>query len=226
MVNKLDLAGVGMTSQRTRSRLVSRLRDQGIKDELVLDIISSTPRHVFIDEALSHRAYEDNALPIGFNQTISQPYIVALMTALLRVDKTSKVLEVGTGSGYQTAILAELVDKIYSVEIIPALVEIAAPRLKRLGYNNAHVIVRNGYEGWEEQAPFDSIIVTAAAKEIPQALLEQLKVGGHIVIPVESDIPYSGQQFLVGQKHDNHEVSFSNALPVIFVPLVKNPVYD
>ena len=177
-------------------------------------------------EQLQSSAWGNFPLAIGHGQTISQPYIVALMTALLRVDKTSKVLEVGTGSGYQTAILAELVDQIYSVEIIPALVAIAAPRLKRLGYNNAHIIVRNGYEGWVEQAPFDSIIVTAAAKEIPQALLEQLKVGGHIVIPVESDIPYSGQQLLVGQKHDNHEVSFSNALPVIFVPLVKNPVYD
>ena len=185
MVNKLDLAGIGMTSQRTRSRLVSRLRAQGIKDELVLDIINSTPRHVFIDEALSHRAYEDNALPIGFNQTISQPYIVARMTAcLLAAGPLKNVLEIGTGCGYQTAVLAQLVDNVSSVERIRGLHERAKETLRKLGLRNIRFKYDDGNIGWQARGPFDGIIVTASPAQVPAGPIEQLAPGGRLICPV------------------------------------------
>ncbi len=185
MTRQTDLNGVGMTSQRTRSRLVARLRAQGIADERVLDAIGSTPRHVFIDEALAHRAYEDTALPIGFNQTISQPYIVALMTeSLLDGGRLKRVLEIGTGSGYQTAILSRFADKVYSVERIQGLLDRARETLKLLNIKNVQFKYDDGNIGWAERAPFDGIIVTASPNHVPDELLSQLAVGGRLVIPV------------------------------------------
>ena len=158
--------GIGMTSQRTRNRLVKRLRDNGIKDETVLDVIAQTPRHLFVDEALSHRAYEDTALPIGNGQTISQPYIVARMTeTLLAAGPLEKVLEIGTGSGYQTAVLSPLVKKVYSVERIEPLQKRAAQRLRELGYRNLSLKLSDGSWGWPEYGPFDGIIAAAAPEQ-------------------------------------------------------------
>jgi len=180
-----NVKGIGMTSQRTRDRLVQRLREEGISDERVLSVIGSTPRHLFVDEALSHRAYEDTALPIGHSQTISQPYVVALMTQALLADCVpQKVLEIGTGSGYQAAILAQLVPRLYSVERIRALHDRSKSLLRDLRINNAQLYYSDGSWGLKQCAPFDAIIVTAAPEEIPQALLEQLAVGGRMVIPV------------------------------------------
>ena len=182
----VDLNGIGMTSRRTRDRLIQRLSDQGIRSIEVLDVIRSTPRHIFVDEALAHRAYEDTALPIGHNQTLSQPYIVARMTAaLLAGGSLEKVLEIGTGSGYQTAILAKLVREVYSVERIQALQEKARKRLRLLSLGNAKLRLSDGGMGWPQAGPYDGIIVTAAPGQVPKELLEQLsKDGGRMVIPV------------------------------------------
>jgi protein-L-isoaspartate(D-aspartate) O-methyltransferase len=182
-----DLVGIGMTSQRTRDRLVKRLRDHGIKDERVLDVIRAVPRHIFIDEALSHRAYEDTALPIGHGQTISQPFIVALMTQSLLNVPRDRVLEVGTGSGYQAAVLAHLVKRVYTVERIQPLIERAEARFRALRLRNIRVKYDDGHLGWPEQAPFDGILVTAAARSVPEALVEQLGPTGRLVIPVGGD---------------------------------------
>ncbi len=177
--------GIGMTSARTRERLIARLRAEGIQDERVLVAMREVPRHIFIDEALASRAYEDTALPIGFNQTISQPYIVALMTqALLERDVPRKVLEVGTGSGYQTAILARLVAEVYTVECVDPLMQQARAHLRELGLRNVRFRRGDGHRGWPEHAPYDGIVVTAAPAEVPPALLEQLAPGGRLVIPV------------------------------------------
>ncbi len=185
MSNELNLNGVGMTSQRTRDRLVQRLRDQGITDERILDVINSTPRHAFVDEALAHRAYEDIALPIGFNQTISQPFIVARMTqALLAEGPLDRVLEVGTGSGYQAAVLAQLVNKVYTVERISGLLEKAVSRFRLLGLRNIQYKHDDGVMGWPERDSFDGIIVTASPRRVPDELIAQLKVGGRMVVPV------------------------------------------
>ncbi len=177
--------GIGMTSQRTRERLINRLQEEGIRSTVVLDAIRSTPRHIFVDEALASRAYEDTALPIGHGQTISQPYIVARMTeVLLSGGKLDKVLEVGTGSGYQAAILAQLVGQVYSVERIDALLKLARQRFMELGLRNIRLKHCDGKLGWPEYAPYDGIIVTAAPADVPTALLEQLAVGGRLIIPV------------------------------------------
>lgn len=181
----MDLQGIGMTSRRTRERLAQRLRDQGIRSETVLNVMRDTPRHIFIDEALAHRAYEDTALPIGYNQTISQPYIVARMTELLLEGRSlDRVLEVGTGSGYQTAILAQLAEQVFSVERIRPLQDRARKRLQRLKLHNVLLRHTDGGMGWPDKAPFDGILVTAAPREIPRELLEQLAIGGRLVIPV------------------------------------------
>ncbi|EXJ12065.1 Protein-L-isoaspartate O-methyltransferase [Nitrincola nitratireducens] len=181
----LDLQGIGMTSRRTRERMIARLREQGIKDERVLEVLLATPRHLFLDEALAHRAYEDTALPIGFNQTISQPYIVARMTEiLLAAGPLKKVLEVGTGSGYQTAVLASLVHQVCSVERIRPLQDRARQKLQRLKIFNVMMRHSDGGMGWPEQGPFDGILVTAAPEEVPEELLEQLAIDGRLVIPV------------------------------------------
>ncbi|MFQ6023007.1 MAG: protein-L-isoaspartate(D-aspartate) O-methyltransferase [Acidiferrobacterales bacterium] len=210
--------GIGMTSQRTRDRLITRLRDMGIEDERVLTAIRTVPRHLFVEEALASRAYEDRALPIGYGQTISQPYIVALMTqALLAGRKPAAVLEVGSGSGYQTAVLAALVDKIYSVERIEPLLQAARRRLIRLGYRNVHCKLADGSWGWREHAPYDGIMVTAAAVEVPHPLIEQLALDGHMVVPVgEGD----AQELLLITRTKNG-VSKTRLEHVSFVPLVK-----
>ena len=190
-MSNVNLAGIGMTSQRTRERLVGRLIEQGIKDWAVLDVMRSTPRHIFLEEALAHRAYEDVALPIGYNQTISQPYIVARMTEAVlsnhpaRVDgKLGTVLEVGTGCGYQTSIIAPLARKVYSVERIKPLQEKARVNLRLLGLHNVHFKHDDGSLGWKEKGPFDAIIATAAPQQVPQELLNQLADGGRLIIPV------------------------------------------
>lgn len=190
-MNNVNLAGIGMTSQRTRERLVGRLIEQGISDWTVLDVIRSTPRHIFLEEALAHRAYEDVALPIGYNQTISQPYIVAKMTeAVMRNHpalvhgKLGSVLEVGTGCGYQTAIIAPLAQKVYSVERIKPLMEKARKNIKLLGLHNVQFKHDDGSLGWKEKGPFDAIIAAAAPQQVPQELLAQLAEGGRLIIPV------------------------------------------
>lgn len=179
--------GIGMTSQRTRERLVARLRAEGITDARVLRAMTEVPRHLFVDEALASRAYEDNALPIGYSQTISQPYIVARMTELVLRNNPSRVLEIGTGSGYQAAVLARLVAQVYSVERIAALFQRARRRLAEQGIGNVTIRLGDGSLGWPEQAPFDVILVTAGAGDVPDALMAQLTAGGQIIIPVGYD---------------------------------------
>ncbi len=184
-MGSVDLDGVGMTSQRTRERLVQRLKDQGITSQKVLDVIRVTPRHLFLDEALSHRAYEDTALPIGHAQTISQPYIVALMTQiLLSRGPLKRVLEIGTGSGYQAAVLAQLVDEVYSVERIKPLLIKARNLFRQLRLRNIVTAHSDGGVGWPENAPYDGIIATAAPEQVPDELLYQLAPDGLLVIPV------------------------------------------
>jgi protein-L-isoaspartate(D-aspartate) O-methyltransferase len=216
-MNELDLSGIGMTSQRTRFRLLDRLRQQGIDDEKLLEIIGQTPRHIFIDEALSHRAYEDTALPIGFNQTISQPFIVALMTkALFQDGKVSRVLEIGTGCGYQTAILAQLADRVFTVERIKGLQSRARQKMKLLGLRNVQFRHSDGGVGWPEQAPFDGIIVTAAPRRVPRELVEQLAPDGRMVIPVGD----ADSQTLRLITLDDGEMQSEELEQVRFVPLL------
>lgn len=179
------LQGKGMTSPRTRGRMVDRLEEQGIKNVQVLEVMNEIPRHIFVDEALASRSYEDTALPIGYNQTISQPYIVAKMTELLiESGHLSKILEIGTGCGYQTAVLSQLVDTVYSVERIGALLKKAKDNLWDLGCKNIKFQHSDGSWGWKDHAPFDGMLVAAAPTEIPKTLLEQLAIGGVMIIPV------------------------------------------
>ncbi|MCC7461334.1 MAG: protein-L-isoaspartate(D-aspartate) O-methyltransferase [Gammaproteobacteria bacterium] len=206
-----------MTSARTRDRLVQRLREQGIANPAVLERIRNVPRHIFVDEALASRAYEDTALPIGFGQTISQPYIVARMTeALLEGGALARVLEVGTGCGYQTAVLAPLVGRVYSIERIEGLLQRARARLKELGIRNVRLRHGDGAGGWASQAPFDGILVAAAALTIPEALIAQLAVGGRLIIPVG---PEGAQQLLrITRREQGAERRVLE--PVSFVPLL------
>jgi protein-L-isoaspartate(D-aspartate) O-methyltransferase len=212
------LAGIGMTSARTRDRLVQRLQDQGISNLAVLDRIRNVPRHIFVDEALASRAYEDTALPIGFSQTISQPYIVARMTEALVEGgrKPGKVLEVGTGCGYQTAVLAPLVRKIYSIERIAPLAKRAKSTLKELGITNVMVKHGDGTKGWASQKPFDGILVAAAPLSVPEALFAQLANNGRLIVPVGRE----GAQELVRftRRDDRFEREVLGA--VAFVPLL------
>jgi len=175
-----------MTSLRTRRRLVDRLRSHNAASETVLNVMEQTPRHLFVDQALAHKAYEDTALPIGQNQTISQPFVVALMTdLLLEADiPVRKVLEVGTGCGYQTAVLSQLVNWVFTIERIGSLQQQAKQRLPELGYRNISYLNGDGFEGWQSNQPFDGILVAAAPAEVPQMLLDQLAEGGRLVIPV------------------------------------------
>jgi protein-L-isoaspartate(D-aspartate) O-methyltransferase len=209
--------GIGMTSQGTRDRLVDTLRREGIKDERVLKAITQVPRHKFVDEALSSRAYENTALPIGQSQTISQPWIVARMTeAILDDGQPGKVLEVGTGSGYQAAILSHLVPKVFTVERIDELLKFARRRFHRLRLNNIYTRYADGHIGWPSQAPFDGIMVTAAAQSVPLELLEQLAVGGLLVIPVERN----GQQRLITVRRTEDGFDETDLGAVVFVPLL------
>ena len=214
-VNRVDLNGIGMTSQRTRERLIQRLVDQGIDNYEVLDVIRSTPRHLFLDEAMAHRAYEDVALPIGFQQTLSQPYIVARMTELLLEGGTpQRVLEIGTGSGYQTAVLAQLVGEVYSVERIKPLQQKARQRMRKLKLRNVHMNHADGGLGWPERGPFDGILAAAAPERIPEELLVQLAPGGRLVIPVGGEKQHLQ---VVDRTHEGFETTIVEA--VRFVPL-------
>jgi len=208
-----------MTSKRTRDRLVQRLLDQGVTHQDVLDVMASTPRHIFLDEALSHRAYEDTALPIGFGQTLSQPYIVARMTEVLvsAAGKLDKVLEVGTGSGYQTAVLAQLVEQVLSVERIKPLQDKARQRLRTLGLHNVRLKHADGGFGWPEDGLFSGIISTAAPRVVPQGLLNQLAPDGVLVIPVGAD---EQQLTLVIREGDSDNFKTQTLEPVKFVPLL------
>ena len=209
--------GIGMTSQGTRDRLVQTLRQEGIKDERVLKAITQVPRHKFVDEALSSRAYENTALPIGQSQTISQPWIVARMTeAILDEGEPEKVLEVGTGSGYQAAILSHLVATVFTVERIEELLKLARRRFHNLRLNNIYVRYADGHLGWPSQAPFDGIMVTAVAQNIPQELLQQLRVGGVLVLPVERN----GQQRLITVRRTESGFEETDLGAVVFVPLL------
>lgn len=209
--------GIGMTSQRTRDRLVERLRAEGIRNERVLEVIRATPRHLFVDEALASRAYEDTALPIGFNQTISQPYVVAAMTDLVLRNQPRKVLEIGTGSGYQAAVLAALVPRVYSVERIEALAKQARQRFRRLGLRNVRASHADGTVGLPEFAPYDAIITTAGAESVPQALLEQLSSdGGRLIIPLGS----RAHQILTVVTRHGDDCAAEEYDPVVFVPLL------
>lgn len=209
--------GIGMTSENTRQRLVSRLRSKGIRDERVLEAIAATPRHLFVDEALSSRAYEDSALPIGRGQTISQPYVVALMTqAVLGEEGLSKVLEIGTGSGYQAAVLARLADRVFTTERIGELVRSARQRFHRLGLHNIYTRHADGLNGWPTQAPFDAIVVTAGGV-IPESLLEQLAVGGVLVAPEQDN----GHQRLIRTTRTASGFERDDLGLVVFVPLLE-----
>jgi protein-L-isoaspartate(D-aspartate) O-methyltransferase len=190
-------------------------------DERVMQAMREVPRHEFVPPGVRGQAYYNGPLPIGHGQTISQPYIVALMTDLLEPRKNHRILEVGTGSGYQAAVLSRLVERVYSLEVVEALSHQAAKRFERLGYRNIECRVGDGYEGWREEAPFDGIIVTAAAPMIPPALLEQLNPGARLVIPVGQ--PYYHQELVVANKDEAGQVSLAEVLGVAFVPLVRQP---
>lgn len=207
-----------MNPDRARMKMVEeQLIPRGITDLRVLAAMGKVPRHRFLEEALGDRAYEDTALPIGEKQTISQPYIVALMTELLAPEPGDVMLEVGTGSGYQAAVLAHLVARVYTIEIIAPLAESATARLRTLGYPNIEVKKGDGYYGWPEHAPYDGIIVTAAASAIPPPLVAQLKPGGRMVIPVGA--PFHTQDLILLRKDAKGKVTTTSVLPVAFVPL-------
>ena len=191
-------------------------------DTRVIDALRKVPRHLFVSDELSDLAYANQALPIGYGQTISQPYIVALMTDLLRLTESDVVLEIGTGSGYQAAILAQLVRQVYSIELVAELATLARQHLQLIGCENVEVRTGNGYFGWPEHAPYDAIIVTAAASHIPPALIKQLKPGSRLVIPVFG--PSYPQQLLMVKKNQDGSLEKKNMLPVRFVPLIESPV--
>ncbi len=214
-MNSPDLAGIGMTSQRTRERLVERLRERGIRNPEVLQVMRTTPRHLFLDEAMAHRAYEDTALPIGFQQTLSQPYVVALMTELLLASgPLQRVLEIGSGSGYQTAILAQLVGDVFAVERIKPLLDVSRRRLRALRLRNVRFRHADGGLGWPELAPFDGILAAAAPSEVPAELLEQLAPGGRLVLPVGTQT-----QYLQVLTRTAEGIQTETVEPVRFVPL-------
>ena len=219
MVNVLSATGAADQYAQARRVMVQRdLLGRDITDSQVLAAMGRVPRHLFVPPALEHQAYDDNPLPIGHGVTISQPYIVALMTQAAGIKPGQQVLEVGTGSGYQAAILALLTDNVYSIELIPELAQSARERLARLGYGQVQVKSGDGYLGWPEYAPFDAIIVTAAAPEVPPALKDQLKDGGRLVIPVG---PTFGPQYLLRLTRRGNTFQQERLTPVAFVPLVK-----
>lgn len=215
------LRGVGMTSQRTRDRMVARLADQGIEDERVLTAMASEPRHLFLDEALSHRAYEDTSLPIGLGQTLSQPWMVARMTELVLNESPRCVLEIGTGSGYQTLILARLVPELWSVERINALHHRAAERLRLLKAYNVRLRLADGGHGWSEAAPFDVILLTACAQELPDVLVSQLADGGVMILPLADA---GGEQWLTRVRRVGNRQEVQRLERVRFVPLLQGVI--
>ncbi len=211
----LNLPLYGEMEQEREQMIHSQLMQRGIQDQKVLEAMKRVPRHLFVSEDLRSIAYGDQPLPIEDNQTISQPYMVALMTELLRVTLNDRVLEVGTGSGYQAAVLAEMAKEVYTIEILPGLARHAESTLKQLGYKNIFTKVGDGYAGWEEKAPFDAIIVTAAPNEIPKPLIDQLKVGGRMVIPIGR----LSQQTLYLLEKTERGLHKKEVVPVRFVPM-------
>ena len=201
-----------------QAMIENQIIDRGVSDERVIKAMNDVPRHLFVKESLRDLAYADGPLPIGYNQTISQPYIVAYMTEILQPDTHHIVLEVGTGSGYQAAILSKLVNHVYSIEIIPELGKEAANRLDKLGYDNVTVKIGDGYNGWEEHSPFDRIIVTAAPEQIPKKLVDQLKSGGLMILPVGKTS--FGQDMRVVKKDKTGQVTTQETIPVRFVPMI------
>jgi protein-L-isoaspartate(D-aspartate) O-methyltransferase len=209
------------THQQERRRMVrTQIAARGVTDPQVLGALRAVPRHEFVPGAPPTQAYQDRPLPIGHEQTISQPYIVARMTALARVDSTGRVLEVGTGSGYQAAVLGAIADSVYTIEIIPELARSASKRLDRLGYGNVEVKTGDGYEGWAARAPYDAIVVTAAPEQIPPPLIRQLAEGGRMVIPVG---PTGGpQQLMLVKKTENGQIEKRRISAVRFVPFLED----
>ncbi|MCF6190705.1 MAG: protein-L-isoaspartate(D-aspartate) O-methyltransferase [Cocleimonas sp.] len=218
-MNELNIQGVGMTSQRTRDRLIDRLQQKGITHPDVLRIMRLVPRHLFVDEAMATRSYEDSSFPIGHGQTISQPYIVARMTELLMESESlENILEVGTGSGYQAAVLGGLVKNLHTVEVIPELYRQSRDLLYKIGYKNIRTHLSDGSWGWADAAPYDAIMATAAPDAIPPALIQQLKIGGRLVIPVGAQ--NSEQVLQVVTRNSESKYSVENHESVAFVPLV------
>lgn len=203
--------------QMRRAMVENDIKRRGIKDKKVLDVMGRIPRHLFVDENLRNRAYADYPLPIGEGQTISQPYVVALMTEALRLKPADKVLEIGTGSGYQAAVLSEIVKEVYTIEIRKSLTDTAAKRLKDLGYRNVKVKYADGYFGWEEYSPFDAIIITASANHIPPPLIKQLKEGGKLILPLGSTVYYQTLTLVTKKKGD---LDVEQIAPVAFVPMI------
>jgi protein-L-isoaspartate(D-aspartate) O-methyltransferase len=213
------LSGIGMTSARTRDRLISRLSETGIRNPKVLDAIRNVPRHLFVDEALAHRAYEDTALPIGHGQTISQPWSVARMTEALLEMAPRRVLEIGTGSGYQTAVLCELVPEVFSIERIEALHKSARRVLQEIGYRNFRLQCADGSLGWSAYAPYDAVLIAASAPAVPPALLEQLATPGLLIMPVGD----AGQQSLLVIRRSAEGDQRETLAAANFVPLIAEP---
>lgn len=206
-------------SKKREEMVKTQLQARGIEDPLTLKAMLSVPRHLFVPQNLVEHAYKDGPLPIGKGQTISQPYIVAIMTETLKLKSTDRVLEIGTGSGYQAAVLGKIVDSVFTIEIIQDLALSAKSRLEHLGYDNIKVKCGDGYHGWPEKAPFDAIMVTAGAESIPQPLVDQLKNGGHMVIPVG---PSDNVTYLVKGTKRNNRISTTDLFPVRFVPFTRN----
>jgi protein-L-isoaspartate(D-aspartate) O-methyltransferase len=205
--------------ERREAMVKHQIESRGVKDTAVLNAMRNVKRHQFVPENRMADAYADRPLPIGYGQTISQPYIVAFMTEVIQPKPGFKVLEIGTGSGYQAAVLAEIVKEVYTIEIVTELGNAAAERLKKLGYSKVKVKLADGYHGWKEQAPFDAIVVTAAAEYVPPPLIEQLKDGGKMVIPVGS--PFMTQMLMLVEKKGK-KITSKNLLPVAFVPFTRN----
>ncbi|MEC9482789.1 MAG: protein-L-isoaspartate(D-aspartate) O-methyltransferase [Halomonas sp.] len=216
-----EVSGIGMTSQRTRDRMVGRLVEAGITDLRVLEVMAREPRHLFLDEALSHRAYEDTALPIGHGQTLSQPWMVARMSELVLATEPASVLEIGTGSGYQTLILARLVERVWSLERIRVLQTRARARLHRLAAHNVRLRLTDGAHGWPEAAPFDVILLTACASELPAALLAQLGEAGVLIAPIEDG---EGNQWLTRVQRHGDGYEHQRLEQVRFVPLLEGVI--
>ncbi|MDI6400750.1 protein-L-isoaspartate(D-aspartate) O-methyltransferase [Balneolaceae bacterium ANBcel3] len=205
--------------QRRREQMVrQQIRNRGVNDRLTLDAMRAVPRHLFVRREHVSQAYSDNPIPIGYGQTISQPYIVAIMTELIEPEEGMRVLEIGTGSGYQAAVLAEITDEVYTIEIIEELGQWGESNLQRAGYDHVKVKRADGYYGWEEYAPFDAIVVTAAADHIPPPLIEQLKDGGRMIIPVGS--PFQTQTLMYVEKR-GERIRSRNLMPVRFVPFTR-----